>query len=609
MRTPPVFRPLGLALMAVAATGVLLQIGPASASSEKANRSTTATKRQVLAAYAKLPLAFVPNVGQLDRRVRYAAQAGGSSFFFTRTEAVLALRKGKRGVALRLGFLGANPAPAIAGARPGTGRVNYLLGSDPARWHTNLPTYGEIVYRDLWPGADLRLRGQSGTLKYEFRLAPGADVSRIRLGYRGQQRLSLGRSGELRIETALGLLRDARPVSYQQIGGRRVAVKSRFALGRGGAYGFTVGAYDRRYPLVIDPGLAYSTFLGGSGPDQGVGIAIDGAGSAYLTGTTGSDNFPTTAGAFDTTYNSGGGDAFVTKLDASGAALGYSTYLGGSDDDGTSALALDGAGNAYVTGHTASADFPTTAGAFDTSFNGSVDAFVTKLDASGAALGYSTYLGGSGYDGASGIELDGAGSAYLSGATDGTDFPTTAGAFDTTYNGLGDAFVTKLDASGAALGYSTYLGGSGTDGGHSIAVDGAGGAYLTGNTQSYEDFPTTAGAFDTTWNGGTDSFVTKLDASGAALGYSSYLGGSDYDLGQGIAVDGAGNAYLTGYTGSPSFPTTAGAFDRTYNDGGDAFVTKVDASGAALGYSSYLGGSQLRPRRSASRSTAPAVPT
>src|SRR5436309_14757328 len=156
MRTPPVFRSLGLALMAVAATGVLLQIGPASASSEKANRSTTATKRQVLAAYAKLPLAFVPNAGQLDRRVRYAAQAGGSSFFFTRTEAVLALTKGKRGVALRLGFLGANPAPAIARARPGTGRVNYLLGSDPARWHTNLPTYGEIVYRELWPGADLR---------------------------------------------------------------------------------------------------------------------------------------------------------------------------------------------------------------------------------------------------------------------------------------------------------------------------------------------------------------------------------------------------------------------------------------------------------------------
>ena len=298
-------------------------------------------------------------------------------------------------MALALRFLGSDRNVAIRGERPGPGRVNYLLGSDPAGWHTNLPTYGEIVYRDLWPGADLRLRGESGTLKYEFRLAPGADVSRIRLGYRGQQRLSLGQNGELRIETALGLLRDARPVSYQQIGGRRVAVESRFALGRGGAYGFTVGAYDRRYPLVIDPGLLYSTFLGGSGGDGGRDIAVDGAGSAYLTGTTSlglpddrgrlrhdlqrrqlrrlrdearrerrrprllqlpgrkrhrrrlrhrarrrrqrlphwgdaSADFPTTAGAFDTTFNGGGFDAFVTKLDASGAALGYSTYLGGS---------------------------------------------------------------------------------------------------------------------------------------------------------------------------------------------------------------------------------------------------------------------------------------
>ncbi|HEY7863330.1 MAG TPA: SBBP repeat-containing protein, partial [Thermoanaerobaculia bacterium] len=344
----------------------------------------------MLAAYAKLPLAFVPNAGQLDRHVRYAAQAGGSSFFFTHAEAVLALRKGKRGVALRLGFLGANPAPAIAGARPGTGRVNYLLGSDPARWHTKLPTYGEIVYRDLWPGADLRLRGQSGMLKYEFRLAPGADVSRIRLGYRGQQRLSLGQGGELRIETALGLLRDARPVSYQQIGGRRVAVESRFALGRGGAYGFTVGAYDPRYPLVIDPGLLYSTYLGGGDTDLSHAIAVDGAGSAYLTGVTGSPDFPTTAGAFDTTFNGGFDDAFVTKLEAGGAALGYSTYLGGSGDEyGGNGIALDGAGIAYLTGYTTSADFPTTAGAFDTTYNGAADAFVTKLDASGAALGYS----------------------------------------------------------------------------------------------------------------------------------------------------------------------------------------------------------------------------
>ncbi len=239
---------------------------------------------------------------------------------------------------------------------------------------------------------------------------------------------------------------------------------------------------------------------------------------------------------------------------------------------------------------------------------------MTKLDASGAALGYSSYLGGSeGDDNGLGIALDGAGSAYLTGATGSEDFPTTAGAFDTTYNGGYDGFVTKLDASGAALGYSSYLGGGSFDSGYGIALDGAGSAYLTGETRS-RDFPTTAGAFDTSFNGVvTDAFVTKLDASGAALGYSSYLGGSDTesggDSGNGIALDGAGNAYLTGETYSADFPTTAGAFDTTFNGDYDAFVTKLDASGAALGYSTFLGGSERRPAATASRSTAPAAPT
>ena len=312
MRTPPVFRPLGLALLAVAAAGVLLQIGPASASSEKANRSTTATKRQVLAAYAKLPLAFVPNAGQLDRRVRYAAQAGGSSFFFTRTEAVLALRKGKRGVALRLGFLGANPAPAIAGARPGRGgSTTCSAATRPATippWHTSLPTYERVVYRDLWPGADLVFAGQSGTLKYEFRLAPGAASRGIRLGYRGPQRLSLGQNGKLRIRDRARTppRRPSRQLPADR--GKRVARREPVRARRAAAPTGSPSAerYDRRYPLVIDPGLLYSTYLGGSGGDRGHDIAVDGAGSAYLTGTTCSADFPTTAGAFDTTYNGGG---------------------------------------------------------------------------------------------------------------------------------------------------------------------------------------------------------------------------------------------------------------------------------------------------------------
>jgi hypothetical protein len=558
-----------------------------------------AARRVALHAYRSLPLAFVRNADQLDSRVRYSAQAGSAGIFLTRREAVLALAKGKQGVALRLAFLGASARATVSGTRRSPGGVSYLVGNDPAGWKRSLPTYKEVAYRDLWPGIDMAVRGGGGALKYEFRLAPGADPARIRLAYRGQERLSLGRGGALRIETALGLLRDTRPLSYQLIGGRRVAVASRFVLGRGGADGFAIGAYDRRYPLVIDPGLRYSTYLGGSERDDAFGIAVDGAGSAYVSGVTWSRNFPTTAGAFDRSHNGGSeevaaDDAFVTKLNAAGSALVYSTYLGGSGDDRWSRVAVDGEGSAYVTGVTDSTNFPTTGGAFDRSYNGPYgDAFVTKLNAAGSSLVYSTYLGPSGADDAFEIAVDGAGSAYVSGVTDSTDFPTTAGAFDRSHGGKYDAFVTKLNAAGSALAYSTYLGGSSFDISDAIALDGAGSAYLTGRTVS-SNFPTTAGAFDRSYNGGKygDAFVTKLNAAGSALAYSSFLGGSSLDEGSGIAVDGAGSAYVSGVTDSTDFPTTAGAFDRSHGGKyGDAFVTKLNAAGSALAYSTYLGGS------------------
>jgi len=575
----------------------LLQLGPSSASSAPARpEPSAATKQQVLAAYGKLPLAFTENAGQTDARVRYYAQGPGFSIFFTQSKVMLALdRSHKGGAAVALRFLGANRHVAIRAERPEAGRVNYLLGNDPAKWHTGLRTYERVVYHELWPGVDMVFHGQNGRLKYEFLVRPGARASEIRLAYRGTKRLSLDRAGNLLVRTPAGVLIDNRPLSYQLVAGKRVPVASKFALDRSNrGVGFALGRnYDRRYPLVIDPGLLYSTFLGGGSDDIGFGIAVDGGGIAYVTGSTSSADFPTTPGAFDRTYNGGFEDVFVAKLSASGAALVYATYLGGSSFDVGYGVVADAAGSAYVTGITSSSDFPTTAGAFDTTYNGGGDTFVTKLDASGAALGYSTYLGGnsvdSGESDGSGIALDGAGNAYLTGGTSSSDFPTTAGAFDTTYNGVGDAFVTKLNASGAALSYSTYLGGSSYDVGLRVAVE-AGSAYLTGQTNS-ADLPTTAGAFDQTFNGAADAFVTKLDASGAALGYSTYLGGSNYDLGADLAVDDAGKAYLTGQTGSADFPTSAGAFDTTLGGDYDAFVTKLDESGAALGYSTYLGGS------------------
>jgi len=279
--------------------------------------------------------------------------------------------------------------------------------------------------------------------------------------------------------------------------------------------------------------------------------------------------------------NGGGfGDVFVAKLNAAGSALSYSTYLGGSGFDQGNGIAVDSAGSAYVTGDTDSTDFPTTPGAFQTTNGGFEGAFVTKLNAAGSALSYSTYLGGSSVDGGRGIAVDSAGSAYVTGLTGSTDFPTAPGAFQTTYDGNEDVFVAKLNATGSALSYSTYLGGSGNDGGSEIAVDSAGNAYVTGLTDS-TDFPTAAGAFQTT-NGGSDfdAFVVKLNAAGSALSYSTYLGGSDDDLGQGIAVDSAGSAYVTGRTDWTDFPTATGAFQTTNGGGGDAFVTKVPTAGS-----------------------------
>jgi hypothetical protein len=544
------------------------------------------------AAYAQLPLAFVPNAGQTDPRVRFQAQAGGASFFFTRREVVMSFRKGeRRGYALALRFPGASAEVAVIGGKQLPGRVNYLRGNDPTKWQTGLATYGEVVYRELWPGIDLVFHGTSGKLKYEFRLEPGARVSDIRLTYAGATRLALTEGGALTISTPLGVLTDEAPVSHQRVEGKwRRATSAYRLLGRR-SVGFEVGAYDRRYLLVIDPGLSYSTFLGGGGHEEGSGIAVDRRGSAYVAGTTTSIDFPTTRGAFDRKYSGGFSDVFVTKLNRRGRALVYSTYLGGAGEDSGLALALDPAGNAYITGATESADFPTTGRAFDRTYNGGVDgdAFVTKLDASGSALGYSTYLGSTGGWGDWGYGIvQSEGNAYVTGLTRAADFPTTPGAFDRTYGGgYGDVFVTKMSEDGSALVYSTFLGAESDEAGLAIAVDRAGSAFATGFAG--QGFPTTPGAYDETCDNSV-AFVTKLNAAGSGLVYSTCVGGSIDDGAWSVAVDPTGSAYVAGVTLSNDFPTTPGAFDRTYNGGDDVFVTKLNAAGSALVYSTFLGG-------------------
>ncbi|MDX6475434.1 MAG: hypothetical protein QOH95_945 [Gaiellaceae bacterium] len=587
------------ALWAVAVGAIVFST---SAASVEGRTATAAQLDRAAAANTALALGFVANRGQANPRVRFSAQGDRYAFSATRNSLLLSFVKAKRalGVTLALRFLGHDPAARPEGALRAPGSVNYIRGSDASGWRTNVPHYRELVYRNLWRGIDLRVRQQGGALKYEFRVRPGARSSDIRLAYSGAQRIALAHSGALSISTPLGALTDSRPVSHQVVSGKRVTVASRFVLS-GTRFGFAVGHYRHDRDLIIDPGIQYTTFIGGSSLEEGNGIAVDSSGNAYVAGTTQSPDFPTTVGAFQRTgaaQNSS--EVFVSKLNPAGTQLVYSTFIGGSDLEFGRRIAVDSAGNAYVTGQTKSSNFPTTANAFDRSLNipancprcatDNTDGFVTKLNATGSALVYSTYLGGTDYDAPHGIAVDASGNAYVDGETlSNTDFPTTAGSFSPTSHGQYDIFATKLNTTGSALAYSTFIGGTQVDNGERIAVDSGNNAYVLGFSSS-ADYPTTPGAFDTTANGDFDVTLTKLNPAGSALVYSTFIGGQGFDSAGGLSVDGGGNAYVSGGAGSVDFPTTVGAFDRT-SDGNDAFVTKLNASGSAAVYSTVLGGS------------------
>jgi len=573
------------------------------------------------ASYAQLPLRFELNEGQTDPRVRFLAHGGGSTIFLTNTEAVIAVARGTasqsraltrpragsrvrahvigppdRGLMtrgpmhediVRLGYVGANPHPRVVGLDRLPGVSNYFIGNERTKWRTNVPGYARVELRDVYPGIDLVYYGRNGQLEYDWVLRPGADPRHIQLAVDGTTQVRIDAQGNAILQSGGVRMRQAKPVIYQEIGGRKRLVSGHYVLAVHRQIGMAVGAYNARARLVIDPVLVYSTYFGG-GFEEGNGIAVDRAGAAYVTGDTSSVNFPI-AHALQPRYG-GNTDAFVVKLTPAGNALVYSTYLGGRGDDGGSRIAVDGVGAAYVTGRTSSTDFPTVH-ALQPRYSGSQDAFVAKLTPVGNALVYSTYLGGSGDDYGSGIAVDRAGAAYVTGTTASTNFPT-AHALQSRYGGgdYFDAFVAKLTPAGNALVYATYLGGSGDDVGHGIAVDGAGAAYVTGETSSV-NFPTTANALQPRFGGGSqDAFVTKLTPAGGGLVYSTYLGGDGSDRGHGIAVDRAGAAYVTGDTSSVNFPTAHALQPRL--DGGpeDAFVVRLTPVGNALAYATYLGG-------------------
>jgi len=462
-----------------------------------------------------------------------------------------------------------------------------------------------VTWRGLYPGISLTLREVQGEAALEVQTAPGADLGAFRLRVAAATTLRTGPDGRLVAVTPIGpvilpaVLRDGHPLLARPAG-RDVSFTE--AQGPG-----SVPPPAAPTDPSIGKGFEYGTFLGGSDDDHygGVDLALGPDGSTYVAGTTFSTNFPTTPGAFDTMGDENG-DLFISRLDPSGSSLLYSTYLGGTAFDVEHFLTVGSDGAAYVSGTTASSDYPTTPGAFDPSFNGG-DGFITKLDSTGSTLVYSTFLGGTSPDTVEALALAGDGSVFATGETASDDFPTTPGAFDSTLNGEDDAFVTELNPAGSDLVYSTYLGGSYNDFGYGIALGPDGTAYVTGFVQS-SDFPTTPGAFDETFNGGNnDLFVTHVNSEGSALTYSTYVGGNDGDYGRAIAVDPAGNAFITGNTDSPDYPTTPGAYDRTINSSilADVFATKLNAAGGDLVYSTFLGGTtQIWVRISSSSPTA-----
>ncbi|MFI8684689.1 SBBP repeat-containing protein [Rossellomorea sp. NPDC077527] len=548
--------------------------------------------------FEKTPLYFIPNSGQWsNNNIYYYAKDADCEIFFTDKGVsfvfIDAEKKNQinndnvpnkyKGVRLDFHFLNENNPVIPIGRTELSGKINFYQGSDSKNWHTNITPYGEVVYNNVWEGIDLHFHGKEGKFKYEFLVQPRCKVEDIQFTYKGFENLFVDNEGNLRIQTHIGEVVDKRPLSFQGKGKELKQIDTKFKLSDYNlqiiSLGFTLeDNYDPHIPLLIDPGLVFSSYLGGAGGEDGYSISTDSTGNAYVTGQTNSLDFPT-LNAFQPIYG-GNTDAFITKVDPAGNLI-YSSYLGGNGGDSGDRIVTDNLGNAYITGFTNSTDFPIQ-NAFQPTFGGNGDCFVTKLSPLGSLI-YSSYLGGSGGEFGLSISIDSTGNAYVTGETGSLDFPTQ-NAFQSTFGGFIDAFVTKINPIGDLI-YSSYLGGTQSEFGGSILTDSIGNAYIYGVTES-TNFPT-QNAFQSTFGGVSDVFITKVGPTGSLI-YSTYLGGTDFEFGESIDIDSIGNAYITGYTASSDFPTQ-NAFQSTYGGNIDAFVTKLNPTGDLI-FSTYLGG-------------------
>jgi len=585
---------------------------------------TVAEKTAVQRAYGKLALYFTENKGQVDGAVRFYEKGSGHAAFFTDEGLTLTLTKsidesekepfpiGKAikenkdkkftTEAVRLSFIGANKKAQITSESPLPGHVNYFIGNDRSKWQSNVPTYKTVIYENIYDNINVKFYGNNKNIEHDIIVSPGGNPNNVRFAYEGIKSLEITEKGDLRARLADGEIIEKKPIVYQVIKGKRKTIDGNYRILKGDdgafSYGYDVASYDHTKELVIDPVLTYSTYLGGNDADTIHSITIDASGAVYITGHTWSTDFPL-IGPIQANHGGGVADAFITKINPAGTAIVYSTYLGGNGFDFAEAIAVDNFGAVYITGNTFSTDFPMV-NPIQGIYGGDKgyipfygDAFVTKLSPSGTAIAYSTYLGGANNDGGNAIAIDSNGAVYVTGVTTSADFPM-ANPIQPTINSVGgeDAFVTKINPAGSALVYSTYLGGTLYDVGYSIEVDDSGASYIAGVTTS-PDFPLVS-PLQGARPGGInplDFFVTKINPAGSAFVYSTHLGGSGAEDHPGIAIDSTGAVYVTGTSSSTDYPTAA-PLQGANAGGNDIVVSKINPSGSALVYSTYLGGSR-----------------
>jgi len=641
----------GSKLIAIAAAGLAVGLDACIAMAQPSaptHAASAATRARVVANYGKLPISFEPNVGQVTggaaaSDVKFLSRGNGYTLFLDPHESIVRLRReatsahkqaGVKQLAARpakggasvasevvdMKLVGARPAPQAVGLEELPGKVNYFRGRNPQNWHTDVPTYAKVKLEHVYPGIDLVYYGNQQQLEYDFVVKPGADPRAIRMDVAG---LSVGKSahavapridrnGDLVLAADNSAVRFHKPVVYQPDGAAaRKPVDGQFKLDKGQVT-FQVASYDRAKPLVIDPVLGYSTYINNTAVDEtSAGIAVDSSGNAYVASETDTTDIPTVNPYQANHASVDDSDATVFKLNPSGTALVYATYLGGTGEDSGEAIAVDAAGEAIVVGYTCSLDFPVTAGAFQTTPNPNLadcngtNMFLTKFSASGSSLIGSTYLGGSETDIAYAVALDHSGNVYITGPSFSPDFPVTPGVLEPTFGGsvsagTSDSVVAKLNPTLTSLIYSTYLGGSSDDWLDAIAVGAEGNVYVAGYTTA-SGFPVTPKAFQTTFvgngaNQAYDAVVAKLNPTATALLYATYVSAGD-DAASGVAIDKAGDAYITGDAAESNFPVTPGAYQTVYGGAGvegigDVFVTKLNPQGSALIYSTYIGGAE-----------------